>query len=77
MENPIKIDDLGGKNPLFLVQHPYMIPFWEGPYHRNYPWPSINHGLNQGPEKLTVFFAKMKHLGEISHRIHVWYIYLH
>ena len=22
MENPIKMDDLGGKNPLFLVQHP-------------------------------------------------------
>ena len=23
MENPMKMDDLGGKNPLFLVQHPY------------------------------------------------------
>ena len=24
MENPIKMDDLGGKTPLFLVQHPYL-----------------------------------------------------
>ncbi len=23
MENPIKMDDLGGGFPLFLVQHPY------------------------------------------------------
>ena len=23
MENPIKMDDLGGEHPLFLVQHPY------------------------------------------------------
>ncbi len=23
MENPIKMDDLGGKPPLFLVQHPF------------------------------------------------------
>ena len=26
MENPIKIHDLGGISPLFLVQHPYIYP---------------------------------------------------
>ena len=25
METPIKMDDLGGKTPLFLVQHPYRL----------------------------------------------------
>ena len=29
MENPIKMDDLGGKQPLFLVQHPHVV-FREG-----------------------------------------------
>ena len=35
MENPIKIDDLGGPKPLFLVQHPYLLPALNQTSHSN------------------------------------------
>ena len=44
MENPIKMDDLGGKVPLFLVQHPFSVPVEPAYFPQWFLYESVLHG---------------------------------